>query len=170
MFQPKTKRIENLAKIFPDIILELENIFDANTNIYIDWQNVIHWQDRLKFHINLGRLKQFLNSFSNIKTVKLYTGTLAGDSKSEEAIIEFNRLGYEVKTKPVKIMKISINTSSIPKNSPALLENFIKKCLLSKLNLNTVEFLNERLSDFNKQGVTFIEDKKCNFDVEIGRI
>ena len=38
MFQPKTKRIENLAKIFPDIILELENIFDANTNIYINRQ------------------------------------------------------------------------------------------------------------------------------------
>jgi uncharacterized LabA/DUF88 family protein len=169
MFNPKTKRIENLAKIFPDVVLELEKIFNANTNIYIDWQNVIHWQDRLKFHIHLGRLKQFLNSFSNVKIVRLYTGTLTGDNKSEESIAEFEKLGYKVKTKPVKLMKISINTSSIPKNSPVLLENFIKKCLLSKLNLNTIEFLNERLSDFNKQGVNFIEDKKCNFDVEIGR-
>ncbi|MFA5838428.1 MAG: NYN domain-containing protein [Candidatus Paceibacterota bacterium] len=169
MFKPSTKRIEKLSKIFPDVVEELENIFDSDTNVYIDWQNVIHWQDRLKFHIHLGRLKQFFDSFTNIKIVKLYTGTLVGNEKSEKSIREFEKLGYKIKTKPVKLMKMSINTSSIPKNSPVLLDNFIKKCLLSKLNLNTIEFLNERLSDFNKQGITFIEDKKCNFDVEIGR-
>ena len=63
---------------------------------------------------------------------------------------------------------MSINISSIPANSPSLLENFIKKCLLSKLNIETIEFLNKKLADFNKQGITYIEDRKCNFDAEIG--
>lgn len=66
-------------------------------------------------------------------------------------------------------MRMSVNTSSISASSPSLLENFIKKCLLSKLNIETIEFLNKKLTDFNKQGITYIEDRKCNFDVEIGR-
>ena len=101
--------------------------------------------------------------------VKLYTGTLIGNLKSEESIKGLEKFGYEIKTKPVKLMKISIDISSIPKNSPIILENFIKKCLLSQLSLETIEFLNEKLSFLNKQGIMFIEDKKCNFDVEIGR-
>jgi len=169
MFNPKTKRIEEIAKLFPEIIKEIEAVFDGNTNVYIDWANVIHWQERLGFHIHLGRLKQFLDSFSAIKVVRLYAGTLEGNEKSIKAIKEYEKFGYAVKTKSVKIMKMSINTSSISANSPSLLENFIKKCLLSKLNIETIEFLNKKLTDFNKQGSTYIEDRKCNFDVEIGR-
>lgn len=169
MFKPTTKRVERLAEIFPDIIDELENIFSDDTNVYVDWANVIHWQERLGWHISLKRLKQFLDSFDSIKVVRLYTGTLMGNEKSEEAVKEAKNAGYDVKTKPVKLMKMSINTSSIPSNSPSLLQQFIKKCLLSLLNIETIEFLNNKLSDFNKQGVMYLEDKKCNFDVEIGR-
>ena len=66
-------------------------------------------------------------------------------------------------------MKISIDVSSIAKNSPALLQQFIKKSLLEKLDLSIIELLNEKLRDFNKKGELHIEDKKCNFDVEMGR-
>lgn len=169
MFKPKTKRIEEIAKLFPETIKELETIFDGNTNVYIDWANVIHWQEKLNFHIHLGRLKQFLDSFSTIKVIRLYAGTLHGNEKSENSIKEYEKFGYAVKTKPVKVMKMSINVSSISINSPSLLENFIKKCLLSKLNIETIEFINKKLEDFNRQGITYIEDRKCNFDVEIGR-
>ena len=169
MFKPKTKRVEELAKLFPETIKELEAIFYGNTNVYIDWANVIHWQEKLNFHIHLGRLKQFLDSFSTIKIIRLYTGTLKGNEKSENSIKEYEKFGYAIKTKPVKVMRMSVNTSSISASSPSLLENFIKKCLLSKLNIETIEFLNKKLTDFNKQGITYIEDRKCNFDVEIGR-
>jgi len=72
-------------------------------------------------------------------------------------------------TKPVKHIKISIDTSSIPANSPALLQQFIKKCLLDMFDISTITLLNDRLSDLNKKGLLFIEDEKCNFDVEMGR-
>lgn len=170
IFKPTTKRIEKLAKLFSDTIKELEELFfEKETNVYIDWANVIHWQERLGWHISLKRLKQLLDSFNTVKTVRLYTGTLEGNEKSETSITELEDAGYKVTTKPVKLMKISIDTSSIPKNSPALLQGFIKKCLLSLLNLETIEFLNSKLADFNKQGITYIEDRKCNFDVEMGR-
>jgi uncharacterized LabA/DUF88 family protein len=169
MFKAKTERIGKLAELFPDVIAELDRIFVAPTNIYIDWQNVIHWQDRLGWHIDAKRLKQFLDSFDAVEVVSLYTGTLDGDKKSHKNIEDFKEMDYRVETKPVKIMPYSIDASSVPANSPALLQPFIKKPFLSILNLETIEYLNSQLGNLNKQGILKIEDRKCNFDVEIGR-
>lgn len=169
IFKPTTPRIEKLAELFPDTIAELEKIFNAPTNIYIDWQNVIHWQDKLGWHIHTKRLKQLFDSFDTIKKVSVYTGTLDGNEKSQEMINELKDYGYQVETKPVKIMPYSIDVSSIPTNSPALLQPFIKKPLLSVLNIKTIETINGFFSDLNKQGTFYLEDRKCNFDVEIGR-
>jgi uncharacterized LabA/DUF88 family protein len=169
MFNAKTERIEKLSKLFPRRIKELDNIFIGAVNIYIDYGNVFRWQEKLKWHIDAKRLKQLLDSFSSINEIKFYDGMVEGDEKSEQWIKDLLFYGYCVKTKPVKIMSISIDTSSIKKNSPALLENFIKKSLLRKLDLETVEFLNSKLAELNNKGVLHIEDRKCNFDVEIGR-
>lgn len=169
MFTPKTKRIEKLAELYPKIIEDMEGVFDKPTNIYLDWQNVIHWQKKLRWNFDLKRMKQFFDSFDYIKNVKIYTGTLEGNKKSEQNIIELKSWGYDVTTKLVKKMKLSINTSSIPDNSPALLQQFIKKSLLEKLDISTITYLNEKLSDLNKKEILFIEEEKCNFDVEMGR-
>ena len=127
MFNPKTKRIEKLAELYPKIISDLENIFDKPTNIYIDWQNVIYWQKKLKWKFDLKRMKQFLDSFKNIKDIKIYTGVLEGNQKSEQNIIDLKSWGYNVVSKPVKIMRLSIDISSIDENSPTILKQFIKK-------------------------------------------
>ena len=169
MFIPKTKKIEELAKIFPDVIKELEKILANPTNVYIDWANVIHWQDKLGWHIHTKRLKQFFDSFDKIKTVYIYTGTLNSNEKSRKDVWELKKMNYRVETKLVKIMPYSIDASSVPINSPALLQPFIKKPLLSVLNIKTIEYLNEFFSNLNKQGILQLEDRKCNFDVEIGR-
>lgn len=169
MFNPKTEKIKNLSKKFIKPIKELEEIFDGKTNVYIDFANVLGWQDKLEWHISLKRLKQFLDSFENVGSVKFYYGTLKNNDYSKNIVNEVKKYHYELKTKPVKIMRISIDVSSIPLNSPNLLENFIRKPLLSKLSLETIEFLNTKLKELNDKGIKFIEDKKCNFDVEIGR-
>jgi len=169
MFSPKTERIKKLAIIFPETIKELEKFFSDSANVYIDWQNVIHWQEKLGWHFHLKRIKQFFDSFESVKSVKIYTGTLGGNQQAEEQINELKNAGYIVTTKPVKLMKMFIDVSSIPKDSPAILKNFIKKSLLSKLDIETIEYLNKKLSTFNKQGILYIEEPKCNFDVEIGR-
>lgn len=168
MFTSKTERIKDLSQQYPGIIQVLESIFDKKTNLYIDFANVIRWQEKLNWHIDLKRLKQFLDSFNNINQVKFYNGTLIDNEESEQFIEAVKRYGYDVKTKPVKIMKLSIDVSSIPVNSPILLESFIRKPLLSKFSLETIEYLNTRLKELNDQGIKFIEDLKCNFDVEIG--
>lgn len=169
MFNPKTERIEKLAQKNSDRIAELEKIFDKRTNVYVDFANVIHWQDRLQWHVSIKRLKQLLDSFDTIKEVKFYNGTLIGDELSRITIEDAKRMGYIVKTKPVKIMRMSIDISSIPLQSTAILEQFISATLLRKLNIETVEFINFKLKELNRQGILHLEQRKCNFDVEIGR-
>ncbi|MBU0693341.1 MAG: NYN domain-containing protein [Candidatus Omnitrophica bacterium] len=169
MFNPKTNTIAELAKKVPELIENLKTIFDQPTNVYIDFANVIHWQDKLQWHIDLKRLQQFLDSFTNVKNVNFYYGTLVGNRNSENIIQKTKNRRYNVITKPVKIMRLSIDISSIPLDSTKIIEQFIRPPLLKKLNIETVEFLNRKLQELNKQGVKYLEDRKCNFDVEIGR-
>lgn len=169
MYSPKTQRLKEMSLKYPDRIRELDGIFDRKTNVYIDYANVRPWANKLSWHIELKRLKQFLDSFDAINSAKFYNGTLTGDSESEQFMQDVERFGFDVHTKPVKIMKLSIDISSIPSNSPDILKDFIRKPLLQQLKIEAVEFLNNQLKQLNEQGILFIEDLKCNFDVEIGR-
>lgn len=136
--------------------------------MYIDYANVRPWSNKLHWHIDLKRLKQFFDSFNTIEAVNFYSGYLEGDEQSEEEIKEVENRKYIVRTKPVKIMHFSIDVSSIPLDSTALLDQFIRRSLLRKYEVGTIEYLNKRFEDMNKKGEYYIEDRKCNFDVEIG--
>ena len=59
MFNSKTERIKKLSELFSGRIKELENIFAGSANVYIDYGNVFRWQNKLKWHIDVKRLKQF---------------------------------------------------------------------------------------------------------------
>ncbi len=168
MFTPKTERIENIAKDKQGIIIQLDSIFDAKTHVYIDYANVRPWSEKLGWHIDLKRLKQFLDSFSAIEAINFYNGYLAGNERSEKEKTEAEECKYILRTKPVKILKFSINASSVPADSTILVKQFIRRALLKKYEIATIEYLNERFKDMNKKGEYSIEDRKCNFDVEIG--
>lgn len=169
MFKPSTPRIEELSKKYSDRIKELVEIFVKKTNVYIDYANVYHWSSRLGWKVDPKRLIQLLKSFDTVNEVKIYNGVLVGDTSSEDFNEDLGEWGYKAITKPVKLMRLSIDVSGIPPNSPTVLGNFIKRPLLTKLNLETIEYLNTKLKELNDQGVKFVEVRKCNFDVEIGR-
>jgi len=169
MFKPRSERLESLSKKFAPNIDALEEIFQGNVGVYIDYANVRPWATKLGWNIDLHRLKTFLHSFDNIKVLKFFDGILSGDVKSERAgkdKLKIFKAGFI--SKPVKIMKKSIDHTSIKPFSSDLLEQFIRKCLLLKYKLETVEYLNERFKEMNNNGIYYLEDRKCNFDVEIG--
>lgn len=168
MFKITSPTIEEIAKKRPKVINQLESLFQGNVNVYIDYANVRPWANRLNWHVDLKRLIKFLECFDNMKEVKFYYGILKGDDTSQKRIDEAKRLGYEVRTKDVKIMNISIDASSINSQSPDLLKNFIRNALLRKYDIETIEYLNSKFKEMNKKGVLQIQDRKCNFDVEIG--
>ncbi|MCK9186015.1 NYN domain-containing protein [Candidatus Gracilibacteria bacterium] len=169
MFKAKTDKIANIAVITPRVIGELQTLLKGKTCVYIDYANVRPWSEKLKWHIDLVRLKQFLDSFDNIQEVNFYSGTLEGDAKSEEEIKNIQNRSYSLRTKPVKIMNFSIDVRGIASmEEKSLLEQFVRRCLLRKYSPGIVEYLNKRFQDMNKLGEFSIEDRKCNFDVEIG--
>ena len=107
-------------------------------------------------------------SFSALAAVNIYNGYMMDDIQSEQEIKEIEQMHYIVRTKPVKVMQFSIDVSSIPPDSTVLVEQFIRRALLRRYEVGTIEYLNERFRDMNKKGMYTIEDRKCNFDVEIG--
>src|SRR3989339_710754 len=144
MFNPKTQRILKLAEIYPKRIAEMEAIFNKRTNIYIDYANVRPWSQKLGWHVDLKRLKQFLDSFDTVNEIKFYQGTLKGKEQSETIIKQAGELGY--------IIKISIDASSVPNDSPELLKEFIRQPLLAKFRIETIQMLNKELKSLNQQG------------------
>jgi len=160
MFNPKTQKLKELSIKYPNRIQELEIIFNNKTNVYIDYANIKPWANKLGWHIDLKRLKQFLDSFSTINKVKFYNGTLVGDSESEQFMLDVGKFGFDIHTKPVKIMRLSIDVSSIPSNSPDILKNFIRKPLLQKLKIEVIELLNNQLKQLNEQDILFIAKAK----------
>lgn len=168
MFKPKTERIKNIAEGKQEVIKQLESILATKTRVYIDYANVRPWSVKLGWHVDLKRLKQFLDSFDTIAVINFYNGYLAGNERSEKEKMEAENCKYVLRTKPVKIMDFSIDASSILPDSTVLLDQFIRRALLKKYEISTVEYLNERFKEMNKKGDYFIEDTKCNFDVEIG--
>jgi len=168
MFTPKTDRIKNIAEDKQGVIKQLESIFANKTRVYIDYANVRPWSEKLGWHIELKRLKQFLDSFSSVEAVNFYNGYLAENKRSEKEKTEAEDNKYVLRTKPVKIMEFSIDASSILPDSTVLLDQFVSRALLKKYEIATIEYLNERFKDMNKKGEYIIQDMKCNFDVEIG--
>lgn len=171
MFTPKTPRIREFAEKHPEIIDKMTGLFSGNVNIYIDYANVRPWSEKLQWHIEPRRLKQFLQSFDAIRSVKFYQGELIGDPRSQKEIKHLQSLEcgrFTLRTKPVKIMRFSVDATSIDAQSPILFRKFIRASLLRKLDIETIEFLNGKLRLMNKNGVYELEDRKCNFDVEIG--
>lgn len=168
MFDPKTEKIRKIYEKNQSGVDQLIKILGRSCRVYIDYANVRPWSTKLGWHIDVKRLKQFLDSFEYIEAINFYGGYLEGDIKSEKEIKEIEKMKYIVRTKPVKLKKFPIDVSSIPKDSTTLLDQFVRRSLLRKYEVATIEYLNERFKDMNKKGEFFIEDRKCNFDVEIG--
>ena len=168
MFNPKTPELATFQKTYPGRVSKLETFFDAPTGVYIDYANARQRLGSASWQIDLCKLKALLDSFGTVTCQKFYFGTLCGDKKSEGFIHRVKKIGFDVQTKPVKIMDISIDATSISTGSPDILQHFISPGLLRSLKLDAIEYLNDQLRDLNKQGITKLKERKCNFDVEIG--
>lgn len=169
MFNPKTEKIKNLALGHEKLISKLDSLFTGKTTVYIDYANVRPWADKLRFHIDVKRLKQFFDSFPAIGRVNFYYGTLPENEESVANIAAFKQYNYVVQTKPVKTIGLSIQVNSLASlESPAILKEFIRKPLLTTFSLGQIENLNLHLQQLNRQGTLKLFYRKCNFDVEIG--
>jgi uncharacterized LabA/DUF88 family protein len=166
VFTAKNTAIESLAKKWPDRIALLDSVLAKPSIVYINYANVRGWTKKLGWAIDFKVLKHLLDSFG-VMTTRFYFGNLPHDAGSQAFMTMLHRTGYEIRTKPVKIMTLSIDVTSISSNSPDILANFIDPTLLRELRIDAIESLNNELRAMNVQGKKFLEKRKCNFDVEI---
>lgn len=170
MFKALAPELDILARRYSRQVLELETLFNRKTNLYLDYANLKNWSSKLGWRVDMRRLILLLRCFDTVQEIKLYYGTIAGNEASEKRIEKFKKLGYKVITKPVKMIRLSVDVSSLPnRNATDILRNFVNVELLKQLKIESVEYLNDRLRELNKQGITHLDHMKCNFDVEIGR-
>jgi uncharacterized LabA/DUF88 family protein len=168
MFNPKTFALEFAAKNHAARVSSLEGLLTDKTIVYIDFGNVREWRHRLGWEIDLRKLKDFLDSFG-VQEVKFYFGTLKNDAGANKFMTFVHKCGYTIRTKTVKVMRLSIDLSNAPyPQSKAVLSNFIDTTLLRKLKDETIKCLDKDLRGMNEGGEFHLECWKCNFDVEIG--
>ncbi len=146
---------------------ELGGLFGGDTHVYIDYANVRNCCSRLGWSIDLRKLKTVLDSTGKVKSVRFYFGTIVGDKGSEGFVARARKEGFEVQTKPVKFMNLSIDVSSITLQSPDILQGFMNETFIRSLKVEAIEYLNQQLAELNKQGKYSLPHMKCNFDVEI---
>jgi len=148
-------------------IEELTKLLVGDTHVYIDFANVSKNCSHLGWSVDLRKLKSLLDATGKVKSARVYYGTFVGDKGSEGFVARIRKEGFEVITKPVKVMDLSINVSSVGTQSPDILRSFINEALIRSLKVDAIEYLNQQLMDLNKQGVYSLNVRKCNFDVEV---
>src|SRR5206468_10408428 len=125
MFKPNTAVLDALAKKCQDRIELLDKVLNDKTIVYIDFANVRGFCKRLGWQIDLKKLKILFDSFA-VKEARFYFGTYRNDDKSQRFMTFVHKTGYKVRTKPVKIIQVSIDASSVSAKSPDILGNFIR--------------------------------------------
>lgn len=151
-------------------ISDLKSWLNGPTRVYIDYANVRSKCARKGWELDFVKTRDLFKQFEKVEQVTIYFGKILGNRGSEGFHALIKSLGYfKIETKPVKFMQLSIDVSGIPKNSPAVIRNFVEPCLFRKLKVEAIEYLNEQLRELNSAGTKYVEMMKCNFDVEIAR-
>lgn len=154
-------------KAVPDRLAELKRLFVGDTHVYIDFANVRKHCAQLGWGVDLRRLKATLDATGSVRSARIYFGTIVGDRGSEGFAARIRKEGFDLQTKPVKFIDMSINISSVSPQSPDILKNFIDPNLIGLLKLEAIEYLNRQIGALNKEGRYSVQKMKCNFDVEI---
>lgn len=151
----------------PDRLAQLKGLFVGDTNVYIDFANVRKHCAQLGWRVDLRRLKAMLDSTGRVKSARVYFGTIVGDKGSEGFAARIRKEGFDLRTKPVKFIDVSLNVSSVSPQSPDILKSFIDPNLIGLLKVEAIEYLNQQLAALNTEGRYSLQKMKCNFDVEI---
>lgn len=123
---------------------------------YLDLTNMFHWQDVLGWKFRIEDVIGQLFTFSNIKEIKVYYGKNERDLKNSEAFHNrIKKTGAILKTKPMKFIPKTIKEGM-----------FFQRKTLTLFDGGVKQKIRELIDELQKSGI-FIEESKCNFDVEM---
>ena len=129
----------------------------GKTLVIIDWANVYGWFKKLKWEISPKKLYDYLKNYPEIFDIRFYFGVERGNRKSEEFQKQIKDIGYNLISKQVKWVPVSLETSHFKSLIKELL-NFLG----GVKNINP-----EILNNVYKLAQKTIFRRKCDFDCEI---
>lgn len=130
----------------------------------VDWANVYGWTKKLKWQIDPKKLFDYLKTYPEIYDIRFYFGAEKGNKKSEEFQGEIKRIGYNLISKEVKWVPLSLEVTYF-KSSDGKIKS-IAKVLGKEANNLFKELLQKKIPE--ALGGKFYR-RKCDFDVEITR-
>ena len=124
--------------------------------VYCDLANMLHWQNTLGWKFRIEDVLKQLQSYANVKEVKVYYGLNQRDEVNSRAFHgRIKKAGGIMRTKPMKYIHKSIEHAL-----------FFQKRTLTCFDSKTNEYIDTFITQLQEKGVV-IEEPKCNFDVEM---
>lgn len=140
-------------------VAKLDNfrlILKGKTAVFIDWANVYGWSRSLKKEVNPRRLYKYLRQYPQIKDVNFYYG-IDKHPKSKKFLDEVKKIGFNVVSKKVKYIPVSLDSSHFRKLG------FEIKDLLKSIDNLKLEDIEKILQILSRK----VLRRKCDFDMEI---
>lgn len=88
----------------------IKRLVKGKVFVFIDAANIFYAQRTLKWRISYERLMNYLSSECNLGKCFVYTATLKENKKQARFIRMLKKAGYIVRTKPVKMIRLSRNS------------------------------------------------------------
>jgi len=137
--------------------INLKKYLKGKTIAFVDYANIKAWAREKNLAFDLAVLYQYLKNLGGEK-ILFYYGTDPKNPRSHAFLTKMRQIGFEVITKPVKYIKISLlNLFRQPHN---------KEALKKQLSLTTQKTILKEIRQLEQKKVKLLLPK-ANFDVEM---
>jgi uncharacterized LabA/DUF88 family protein len=136
--------------------INLKKYLKGKTIAFVDYANIKAWAREKNLAFDLEVLYQYLKNLG-VEKILFYYGTDPKNSRSHAFLTKMHQIGFEVITKPVKYIKISLfNLFHQPQNKEAL----------KKLSLEIQKAILKEIKQLEQKKIRLLFPK-ANFDVEM---
>lgn len=78
--------------------------------VFIDAANILYSQQTLRWKVDYEKLKKYFEKECDLRAIYFYTGRVGANDKQNSFLDKLKSLGYNIRSKEVKRIKISRNT------------------------------------------------------------
>lgn len=128
----------------------------GKTAVFIDWANVYGWKLSKQKPVNPNNLYKYFRSYKEISEILFYFGEDI-HPKSKLFLRQIRKIGFDIITKPVKYIPVSLDSSHFKSISKAIKEE------LAKNKKFAIEDIEQILHILDRK----VLRRKCDFDIEI---
>lgn len=87
--------------------IKLQDYCKGKTYVFIDAANILYSQKTLGWRVDYKKIKQYIANNCQLKQLFFYTGKVGQDYKQQGFLSKLAELGYTVRAKEVKVIKVA---------------------------------------------------------------